>query len=355
MRSRSRRTWAGPGRHRGREGQRGSSLVEMAIMAPILTALVLWLVYFWEMHSARIRAAEAARYIAWQRTALPSTAGIGAEARTRFADLDGSTPTGVQGSSFWNRLTIEQSDAADAAASSGSGGVGGVLQMLGFDTSAGAVQSTVRFRMENRVMPRRIGEYLAQVDSGRAWTLDRVFTDSYFTDFETWRAWRWGDNLASADSTVQSHVRRRMDDLVYAGIMGSPAGTALSSLGYVVGFFGLDVPLSRSYVTRVTRILHPLADGTPVPEGPTRTSLGDKYYAAYWYADRAACRYNQWCQPSAIRNLRDRNNGDYRAFHCRGNFYLGTTRSGYSEYTYAYERPSLERSVFRFHGSDGCE
>jgi hypothetical protein len=375
-----------PGRRPRREGQRGSSIVEMAIMAPILTAMVLWLVYFWEMHTARIRAAEAARYIAWQRTATASPAGIGAEAKTRFSDLDSSTPAGAQGTSYWNRLTIQQSSAVDAAAplvdaGAGAGGLGGVIgsvasllggsavdpmvRRLGFNTRAGAVQSAVQFRMDNRVIPRRIGEYIAQVgaaQNGRG-PLDLVFTDSYYTYFDTWRAWQPGNDPRSTYPAVQGNVRGHMNQLTYLGVMNGAAGSLLSGLGYVVSFFDLDFPLSSSYITDATQIYAPNASGRPLNPGPTRTSLGDPYYAAYWYSDgysgASYCQgldwWGGWCEPSAIRDLRKKNNVDYRAYNCRGNFYLGTTRSGYSEYTYAYDQTNLERSVFRFNNTTACQ
>jgi hypothetical protein len=367
----------------GRESQRGSAVVEMAIMAPILTVMVLWLIYFWEMHSARIHAAEAARYIAWERTVSASTAGIGTEAIARFEDLDSSSPVGKLGLSYWNKLTILQANAADVPAplvdaSNGAGGLGGfmsrvvgllggnladpVVRHLGFDTGTGAVQSSVQFQMRNFVVPKRIGEYVAQVGTGSngLGPLDLVFTDGYYSYFDTWRAWRPGDAPGNTYPAVQGHVRGRMDRIAYLGLMSSPAGSLLNGMGYVVSFFGLDFPLSSKYLNDTTQIRAPNVNGAPLVNEPTRTSLGQQYFAQYWYRDNAswgasACAWNRGgCQPNAIRNLRDRNNVDYRAYNCRGNFYLGTTRSGNSEYAWAYDQRNLERSVFRFN-NNGCQ
>lgn len=51
--------------------QEGSSVTELAIVAPVFVALILWSFYFHDLMEARLRIQEAARFAAWEFTAFP--------------------------------------------------------------------------------------------------------------------------------------------------------------------------------------------------------------------------------------------------------------------------------------------
>ncbi|MFP2907719.1 pilus assembly protein, partial [Pyxidicoccus sp. 3LFB2] len=109
--------------------------MELALLAPLLVVLVLWANYFWEVQRARLKAAELARYVAFERTVRTDLVGIVTEARERYKDLDGATPHGELGPGYRNRLTLNvRAENAPAPLTSetvssraGIGGAGGLL------------------------------------------------------------------------------------------------------------------------------------------------------------------------------------------------------------------------------------
>jgi len=139
-------------------------MVEFAILAPILIVLVLWSNYFWEVQFARIKAAEAVRFVAFERTVRPDLNAIIAEAQDRYQDLDGTTKGATIGSYYRNKITVfARAEAAPAPLNSNEGlsdkgssaGVGSIIgavvgalggtagavaQKMGLDPNQGAVK-----------------------------------------------------------------------------------------------------------------------------------------------------------------------------------------------------------------------
>jgi hypothetical protein len=384
---------------RGRPGERGSSVVEMAIMSPILVAMVLWMIYFWEMQQARLKSAEAARYIAFNQTVGASTSDVPA----RFEDLDSSTPVGKMGKARFNKLTITKatqalvnSPMADPRGASQPSGLSGLASSLfgaisgvmgkassavfefhKLDLSDGRVQTSTEFAMQNMLIPKRIGNYLA--GSGGPLPLDLTFKDSMTLDYKTFAAVNpgvWGALPYPYDqvSDITTDAVRKMVFLTLLSRLPGFISTALHYLGTILSIAGIqDFPfdIEGDYIPDTTRIYNP-ARGAPSwnpnfrygvsdnddgknQRGFVRTAPGDKYYAWYWKGNPPADRWcskaqGRACEPTAIQNLRDRDNPDYRAYNCRDWYYLGTTRSQFSEVEYS----ANERKVFRFNGS-GCQ
>ncbi|ATB41762.1 pilus biogenesis protein, TadE family [Cystobacter fuscus] len=365
--------------------RRGSSTVEFAIMAPLLVVLVLWSNYFWEVLRVRIKVAEAARFIAFERTARKDLGQITAEAQSRYQDLNGSDSGVALGSGFRNKLTLSFSASDKPAPVTGSmsgigssAGVGGMLGMvtslvgssvegivgqMGFDPSKGAVQSTVTARMENRIIPERIGQYITGFSDNK---LNVGFTESVYVYHDTWRAWQPGDNPKNNQGVVESRVRERVQKVAYMGLLGSAAGSALSAIGTVLSLFKLEYPFNNDFINKAVLVRKVPDSGyfsAPSPAGnrPTRTVPGDVLQAAYWESDDQAC-FNS-CEPDEIKNKRGVKNGGgrddnwpMRAYNCRGPFFQGASKSDEPESVYSQVgNLSLSQSYFRYDGNACAE
>ena len=364
-----------------RGGESGAAMVEMAVMTPLLTVICLWSIYFWEMQQARIKAAEAARYGAWEATMRPAQMGaILTELKSRYKDLDGSSKTGNQGVGYFNKLTIlggsavvdRPSPLADQQLSSQASGVGGfvsafsammgnaltpVLAFIGFDVRAGgAVKSSVEFQMKNNLIPTKIATLVTR--DGGTGPLDLTFKDQVFLYHDTWRAVKYGDGPANAAyDSVQRNTFERVKKVAYLGITSGPASSVLSGVGSLMRTLQLDWPLDNTYIQQTVLIRSPMQNTRYGVDGAgVRTAPGDRLQAPYWKngtGNGDLGRRNG--EPQAIRKLRDQNNRAYRAYNCRGNFFGGTTQAGtVTEFEYAYSSTRQEQNVFNFRGPVSC-
>ncbi|MGI5862755.1 MAG: pilus assembly protein [Myxococcales bacterium] len=353
-------------------------------MAPILSAIVLWLIYFWEVQKVRIKAAEAARYLAFERTVRPNLQAISQEAQERFQNLD-SSDRGVElPAGYLNRVTIAKatvrevpapmSSASLSQAGSGQGlgdllskatsllgnSVGGIIGTLGFRFERGGSQGEVEFHVENRIIPQRIAYYLPQTS---ALTLDLTFRDTYFTYFDTWRAWNYGDspaNYNTAYSTVQRNTANRVRRIAYWGLSdASGVSGVVNAVESVLDLLGLDFPLGSDYITDSVVML-PATQASPRTwglAGGARTVPGDVMLGAYWKNDSQACLNT--CEPDVIKRKRGfLTNGGYednwpmRAYNCRGQFFQGAKKSDKPEFYYSQSR-SEGKTYFNY-GSKAC-
>jgi hypothetical protein len=328
----------------------GSSVTEFALMVPILVAILMWLIYFWEMQQARIKAAEAARFLAFEGVVDRDAAAAAREARERWMDLDGSTRNVAQGAGYWNRLTIEEATLTevpsplssasldDAGRRAGIGGLLGeatkvlgsalnpVVRKLGFDPSrGGGSRGRVAFRMENRILPRRINEYMVAQNLG---TLDLVFRDQFEVFSDTWRAWKSGDvpSANPQDPTVWDNVHARTKNLAYLGI------STPDEVGNIIrATLQLDWPFDNSYKRAMVKIGGPGVPGN-YSAGGAQTWLmpGQKVTACYWTG-------NDSCSSGPVSSVRTTRNFHMRAYNCRGKFFGGTTKSGMTEWEYSVD------------------
>ncbi|RKH66244.1 pilus assembly protein [Corallococcus aberystwythensis] len=350
--------------------------MELALLAPLLIVLVLWANYFWEVQRARIKMAEMARFVAFERTVRQDLSGIVSEARQRYEDLDGSTKTGTLGTAFQNGITIQvQARNADAplenvtmskmGAQAGVGGLAGaaigalgstpeqLARDMGFDPSQGAVQADVQVRMVNRIIPKEIALYKTGPDGNE---LDLNFEEHFYLYHDTWRAWEQGDNPSQTYERVQQLTHDRVSKIVYAGV-ASGGGGALSSIEAVLSVLGLDFPFSEDYV-RESVLMRPVPDpGYFSAAGrPTRTVPGGVLQAAYWRNDTSFCFDS--CEPGAIKLKRgtDSNGGrddnwPMRSYNCRGDFFQGANFSQAPESVYTKEL--LPQEYFTY-GDEAC-
>ncbi|MCP3102129.1 pilus assembly protein [Myxococcus sp. K15C18031901] len=373
--------------------QRGAATTEFALLAPILLGLMVWANYFWEVQHVRLKAAEVARFVSFERTVRPDLNRITAEAMERYQDLDGATKTGElpKGLGFQNRLTLSiKAEEADAALQQESmeerGGLGGatgiigkalgalgatagaVAKKMGLDPSRGAVHTEVEIRIENGIIPPQIAFLATGFDDDR---LDLRFTEKHFMFYDTWRAWEHGDRSDDSYARVQQHTLDRVRHIAYAGI-ASGGGDVLDAIGKVLSVLGLDFPFSNDFIRDSVLIRHvkddstaPYARGrypTPTPNGerPTRTVPGDVLQAAYWKSDDEAC-FGGSCEPDEIRFKRGLkpsgedsfdDNWPMRAYNCRGKFFQGATRSSAPESVYA--QSETEGKSYHSYRDDAC-
>jgi hypothetical protein len=311
--------------------------------------------YFWEVQRARIKAAELARFVAFERTVRSDLNAILGEAQTRYQDLDGSTKTGTLGKSYRNELTLqarmEDADAplhrvnmAQIAAQAGASGAVGVglsalggtpeqmARGMGLDTRRGAVQSEVEVRLVNNIIPREIALFTTGFDDQR---LDLVFRERFFVYHDTWRAWGPGDSPTRTYERVEELTRQRVRPLLYAGAADSGV---LSAINGALQVLRLDSPFSDAYIRDSIRVRPVEEPGRPTVTA-TRMMPGDVLEAAYWVNDTSWCMGS--CEPQDIQTKRGLRHGNgygdnfpLRAYRCRGPFFQGATQSGLPEVDY---------------------
>lgn len=368
---------------RGARARRGGAMVEFAILAPILVVLILWSNYFWEVQYARIKAAEAARFVAFERTVRSDLNAIANEAQDRYKDLDGSTKGVDLGSSYRNRLTVTvtavnqdapltQFSLSDMGSKGGASGIiGAVVGALGataelvakamdLDTSKGAVQADVEFKIQNAIIPQEIALYTTGFSDDR---LDLTFNDRFYMYTDTWRAWKPGDDFRNANTVNQKlhdNIYDHSKGVIYAGLASGAASGALSAIGTVLSVLGLDFPFQDSYIQDSIMVKRPEDPGNVFnPNISTRTMPGDKLQALYWKNDTRSCFNN--CEPQVIKQKRGFNQrADYndnwpmRSYNCRGIYFQGATKSNEPESKYA-QSYGAGGSYFNYGGSACAE
>lgn len=380
MRSRSRKTM----RTRGR--QRGSATVEFAIMAPLLIVMVLWAEYFWEVQHVRLKAAELARFVAFERTVRPNIQRIAVEAHERYKDLDGATKTGelATGAGFRNRLTLtvkgDDTEAPLTEVSMGArGGLGGAMGMvggalsalgstpadlaedMGLDTRRGAVTVDVTVNIQNGILPHQIAFFTTHPDDTSQVNLK--FTERFNVFHDTWRAWGYGDNPKDSYARVEQITHDRATGIIYKGATGGDAGGALNSIGDVLQVLGLDFPFTSNYVRDSVKIREVRANGArfdDAPNIPTRTVPGDVLQAYYWKNDTKYCFGD--CEPTRVLYKRGTrtsqgydDNWPMRSYNCRGNFFQGAAISNRPESEYADQHnSSIDRLSYHLYGDRAC-
>ncbi|MCY1017180.1 TadE family protein [Pyxidicoccus sp. MSG2] len=367
------------GRKRG--AQRGAATVELALVAPILVVLVLWANYFWELQRVRLKAAELARFMAFERTVRTDLTGITVEARKRYQDLDGSTRTGELGTAFRNRLTLEvvqvENEPAPlievplenrARVGNASRFLTPVTRELGanaedvaremeLNLDEGAVLAKVRFEIKNGIIPDHIALYTTGL--GGDW-LDLSMTEQFFLVHDTWRAWAPGDNPLDSYAAVEQHTFDRTQHIVYKGVK-QQAGGALSAIGGMASMFRLDNIDAKSYIRESVKIL-PVgvaADYSAVTA--TYTVPGNVLHAAYWKDDTTPCFGT--CEPEGIKQKRglisggaDGENWPMRAYNCRGEFFQGAAKSELPESVYgAHNTENNVGREYHNYGDRACQ
>ncbi|WP_240360037.1 pilus assembly protein [Pyxidicoccus caerfyrddinensis] len=355
--------------------------MELALLAPMLVVLVLWANYFWEVQRVRLKAAEVARYVSFERTVRQDVDAIAAEAYARYKDLDGSTKTGELGTAYRNRLTLTvQAEDAPAPLKSegisergGLGGAGGLLgaaagalggtaeavaRQMDLDPSKGAVRTTVEVHIENGIIPSQIALYTTGFDG--PW-LDLHFTEEFYVFHDTWRAWAPGDDPNNSYPIVEQHTYDRTSRIVYAGL-AQGGGGALNAIGNMLSVLGLDYPLDDSYMRDSVLMREVGANGHYPATRPTRTVPGDVLQAAYWRNDTRGC-FNS-CEPQAIKQKRGLvsrtdygDNWPMRAYNCRGAFFQGAIKSEAPESVYADPSTlgAMARGYHNYGGANACE
>lgn len=358
-----------------RRHPRGNATVEFALVAPLMLALVMWSNYFYEVLYARVKTAEMARFIGFERTVRTDLAGIVAEAKSRYQDLDGTTKGKALPKNYKNLLTVNATVVnADApfggdmgqTASKAGGGISAVLQkvasvvgnvvgklasFLGFKTTEGAVRADVTFSLQNRVVPDNIAQYV--VSPGKS--LNLTLKDSFFMYHDTWRAWAPGDQPGAAGyGTVQSRTQQRVRKVAYLGITQLAPG-AMSAIGQVLSVLGLEWPLDNSYIDSAVLMKKPEDPGRYPDQFGTRTMPGDKLLGAVWMNEGSPVR--AWDVSSLREKSGESSSGGYkdnwpmRAYNCRGNFFQGQTQSKLPE---VYLGSSAQVSDYFVIGADAC-
>lgn len=178
-----------------RLGERGGSMVEFAIMAPVLVSIVLYATFFHDAIKAKLKTQEAANFAVWEMTSLPmsaynhggSNAGhaalmsaaqtkINADLGTTYQALDSADPSHTYANTFigkhqllgggnivWTDVDVPLAS-GDTLTGIGLGGLGGQLGSFankGLDFALGAfdfdrkglITVTVSSQFDNVILP----------------------------------------------------------------------------------------------------------------------------------------------------------------------------------------------------------
>jgi hypothetical protein len=358
-----------------RRHPRGNATVEFALIAPLMVALLLWSNYFYEALYAKIKTAEMARYIGFERTVRKDLAGILAEAKSRYQDLDGTTKGQALPGGYRNLLTVDATasltdapfggDMGKAAQEAGNGvsgllqkvasafgsTVGKVANSLGFQTTQGAVRADVTFSLQNRVVPTTIAGWV--ISPGKS--LNLSLKDSFFMYHDTWRAWEPGDQPGQASyDTVQSRTQQRVRKVAYLGLAQLAPGV-MSSIGKVLNVLGLEFPLDNGYIDSAVLIRKPTEPGRYSDIYGTRTMPGDRLMAPVWYSDQY--RTPPWWVGTLKEKTGHHSGGGYndnwpmRAYNCRGDFFQGQIQSKLPE---VYVAKTKDVGSYFTVGSNAC-
>ncbi len=372
-----------------RRASRGAATVEFALLAPLLIVLVLWSNYFWDLQRVRIKGAEVARYVAFERTVRTDVDRIATEAHERYKDLDGSTKTGSLSATFGDRFSLSvRARNADApltsksmsgqntggglmaAANTAMGALGGtadaVARQMGLDSRRGAVETDIELTIRNGYVPDTIALYTTGLGDG--W-LDMRMTERFYLFHDTWRAWEPGDVPGTTDPAydrVQQRTYDRVRRIAYAGVSANSGGV-LNSIGDVLQVLGLDFPFSNDYLrdsVRIRRVGEQPRDSYPAT-GAVRTVPGDVLQAAYWMSDTRSCFGS--CEDQEVQRKRGLNqNGGYgdnwsmRAYNCRGPFFQGAVQSLHPESMYSDQHikrvdPSFDQEAYHHYNGSACQ
>jgi len=176
-----------------RRFEQGSSVVEVALIAPLLIALILWSNYLFELSAAKIKQQEIARFLSWELTSYPlsdldsldhqgrfehARREAIAETARRYAGFSGHGYSQRQRGFVATASLVEDGLALEPAALDAAsqievpgGSVFGdfqgvlglvgsaqeqVLRRYGFNVDHVGATATVRVQVENRLMPRTL-------------------------------------------------------------------------------------------------------------------------------------------------------------------------------------------------------
>lgn len=349
-----------------RRAPRGAATVELAILAPILVVLVLWANYFWELQRARIKAAELARYVAFERTVKANPTAIASEAQERYKDLDGATPTGDLGTAYRNRLTLTvTAQDANAPLHALASVATPFVNMLQLNPDQGAVETNVRITIENAIIPDQIAFFETGPENNQ---LDLNFQEGFHVVHDTWRAWYPGNQPSNSYPTVENNTHAKVRRITYMGLGGNGA---MNAIGAVLSVLGLDFPFSANYIRASVLMRRVPERGYFYSEVPmeTRTVPGDRLYARY-YTNDDSFTVGTGSEPDEVKQKRgfinrgDRgDNWPMRSYNCRGPFFQGAIKSEAPESKYSDHSlpttlgrmPENERRTYHTYGDTACQ
>ncbi len=289
---------------RSRKRESGTSVTETALLLPIILTILFFALFFWDVSKKRIKTLEVARFAAWEQTAyqnvLKSPGAIASETKTRYDDLDGTTPTGTPANNKidFNKaiLTVSVSNQSSVTDQNveGMGGlvssaVGGSLKpifssLVGSNRMSTLSVATVTLKVENLIVPKRMGN--TEIYSS-VFPPFLEFKATNAVIFDSWDAWRPGDSPANSQNIVRQRILdalKRSNGIVAFPGLGAIIGDD-SIIGQVIdpvmSVLGLPWALSigSHYVQMTPRTLTASITGA----NPTSAAMpGRLYEGSYW-------------------------------------------------------------------------
>lgn len=349
-------------------------------MLPVIAALLFWAIYFWDIGRKRIKLLEAVRFAAWETAAYRGAFGKGPtqiadDTKARYADLDGSTPTGTPSENRvnFNKLTVEasvtRSDSVADVDSGASGGMAAVQSAIGsglrpiFTSLVGGarlntkVRAQITYSVQNDILP---GRLTTEMEDPLEFKAETVLL------YDTWAAWKPADNPANSAGIVKQRIKNAL--ISANGIVAFPGlgavlgnGSALGSVaGQVLGFLGLPwfFNIMDHHVQVVPRTLgNDITSSAAV--SPTSAGMpGRLHENRYWTGNGvgvsggSTSRHYSDLLNDPNAQYRAMLNRHYRAEVCRGDWYDGSRTAEAEFYAYLIQGDACAESGQKPYDSD---
>lgn len=371
--------------------EEGSSLTELAIIAPMFILLLFWAQFFTDLGILKLKVDEASRFAVWELVAQRPAADVTADLTTKFKDLaspdqrNSAKPYGTRSFSSVTVTKVQVNDTLPAPfggrinnPESTSGGllnrvlrflnnflnkaVDTILKAYKFDMN-GEAEATVSFRAPNSLFPG--GSFLGYVFKEDVIPTINMTAKSPPLLVDTWRAWPGKYSLASKDvnaspystygkgSAPELEVAKRMDNVAFFGLGSYLNGinramqyVKLPGLTWSHAWSDKDGPIAMLPGDRAKHGFVPGANGAIQRIGDqTRSNLTlsrsidspNRNDTDRYRTTTPSPKVETWWWKSrgglgGMKNPNFSSNPYQRSYACRDAYYLGSTKSELSRW-----------------------
>jgi hypothetical protein len=252
------------------KSERGSAMVESAILAPLLILLVMISAAFTDVMILKLKAAEAVRYALWESTVFKPAAQIQDEVQKKFADLKSPRSLDTKGTGLlFYPLATDLGWEAAVDLSSTKAGLGGQRAELGsgfWSEALGAVSNTLGTSVDTVTRSQGFNAFgvatatVALTHARQSFGLTLLADLSFHAPlaeerpmqlvFDTWKAWPTPGAATNPASPMQTYpvveemVSAQVKKIAFSGLSGYSWFSRLNSIGGTLAGNGVSDALS---------------------------------------------------------------------------------------------------------------